>query len=75
MVEPEAGFVPEVVVGSQGGKVLTERPEHFRKEHWMVKKLVLTGMATTLLVLALQTLVGSKVLADPPPPPKCENCK
>jgi hypothetical protein len=41
----------------------------------MVKKLLLTGMATTLLVLALQTLVGSKVLADPPPPPKCENCK
>ncbi len=41
----------------------------------MIKKLVLTGMVTTLLVLALQTLDGSKVLADPPPPPKCENCK
>ena len=41
----------------------------------MVKKLVLTSMAVTLLVLALQTLVGPKVFADPPPPPKCENCK
>ena len=75
MVEPEAGFVPDVVVGSQGGKVLTERPEHFRKENGMVKKLVLTGMVTMLLVLALQTLIGSQVLADPPPPPQCENCK
>jgi len=40
----------------------------------MLKKLVLTGMAAILLVLALQTLVGSPVLADPPPPP-CDNCK
>ncbi len=75
MVEPAADFVPEVVVGSQGGQVLPERPGPFRKENGMVKKLVLTSMAAVLLVLALQTLVGSKVFADPPPPPKCENCK